>query len=263
MRQEAMKSDKLTIDDPRAKREVLRRQGIRLSILTSAENIITTKGYTAMTMDDVARAACLSKATLYKYIPSKEQVLFEILCRYLDEEEVKLRRILDSGAGASEKLRAIVSGAIHLFQTKSNLSHIMMLDKATFKFMRLLFDSDDKAGSERFRKSVNVLKKKKLGLMKLSSQVIEEGVVSGEFRAVDPMETVFFINSFLGGISHNWFWRKGMVDLPEDKLSEKSFVFILSSLRKRNDNCHTESRQVVDKTFMNAPGVGRKESKNA
>ena len=73
------------LDDLRTKRELLRREEIYRSILLAAEKVLLAKGYTAMTMDDVAREACLSKATLYKYIDSKYMILFEIISRYLDD----------------------------------------------------------------------------------------------------------------------------------------------------------------------------------
>lgn len=226
----------MSIDDQRAEREQLRRQEIHSSILSAAEKIIKTKGYTAMTMDDVARVACLSKATVYKYISSKDQILFEIVCRYLNEEEAKIRRVVDSRGAAAEKLRAIIKSTVHLQRAKSNISHMLRLDKATLKFMRLVFKVDGKAGNKHFQKNVNYIKQKKMELENLFAKIIEEGVASGEFRQVDPMETVFFIASLLTGIDHSWFWKSGMNDLSEDELSEKIFVFIYSSLCKREDN---------------------------
>lgn len=230
----------MSIDDQRAEREQLRRQEIHSSILFAAEKIIKTKGYTAMTMDDVARVACLSKATLYKYISSKDQILFEIICRYLNEEEAKIRRVVDSRGAAAEKLRAIIKATVHLQRSKSNISHMLRLDKATLKFMRLVYKVDGKAGNKRFQKNVNYIKQKKMELENLFAKIIEEGVASGEFRQVDPKETVFFIASLLTGIDHSWFWKSGMNDLPEDELSEKIYVFIYSSLCKREDNSCTD-----------------------
>ena len=55
----------------RRERELRRREGYREIILHAAERVILRKGYSALTMDDVAREAQLSKATIYKYVAGK------------------------------------------------------------------------------------------------------------------------------------------------------------------------------------------------
>lgn len=257
------KNDKRNADDPRAKREYLRRQEIHLSIIIAAEKVIIQKGYTAMTMDDVARGACLSKATLYKYIPSKDRILFEIACRYLNEEETKFRQVVDSGTGAAEKLRAIIAEMLHFHRKKRNIGRMLMLDRVTLKFLRRIYEGDGKTGNEYVQRDIAFLKRKNLGIMKLVARIVEEGVVSGEFRPVDPMETVYFLNSFLVGIDHTWLWGGGMINLPEDELLEKIFLFIFSSLRKREDDVRTDRFRSSGKQLTDAPAKGRKESKNA
>jgi len=37
----------------------------------------------------------------------------------------------------------------------------------------------------------------------------------------------------LCGINHNWFWKSGVIDLPEEELAERSFQFIHSSIIRR------------------------------
>jgi AcrR family transcriptional regulator len=53
----------------------------REDIITAAENVFFTKGYSSATMDDVAREAQFSKRTLYMYFNSKEQIQFEIMAK--------------------------------------------------------------------------------------------------------------------------------------------------------------------------------------
>lgn len=51
----------------------------RLQILEGASRVFTSVGYDAATMNDVAREADVSKATLYVYFPNKEK-LFAAIC---------------------------------------------------------------------------------------------------------------------------------------------------------------------------------------
>ncbi len=250
-------------EDPRAKREFLRREEIHRSILLAAERIIIAKGYTAMTMDDVAREAGLSKATLYKYIPSKERILFEIASRYLDEATEIVRKVVDSNAGSAEKLREIIREVIRFQRARSNISRILLLDKATIRFMRLMLAADGKSGSDQFNKNLDILKRKNQDIVKLFVKSIEEGVATGEFRPLDPLETAHFIGAFLEGINHSWVWKKQMNDLSEGELARRIFVFIFASLRNPAGPARADLPEAPDKKSTNAPAGERKESTNA
>ena len=61
----------MKIIDLRKERERQRREEYKETILHAAESIIVRKGYRATTMDDIAREAQFSKATLYNYFRSK------------------------------------------------------------------------------------------------------------------------------------------------------------------------------------------------
>jgi len=231
------------LDDLRAKREHLRREKIYRSILLAAEKVLLSKGYTAMTMDDVAREACLSKATLYKYIDSKSKVLFEIISRYLDDQVEMVRQIVATKKRSSEKLRAIIAEVVAFHRSKSNIGRIMMMDESTSKFLRLIYENDGKAESIAFQKNLSLLKEKHSLVVKLITGVIEKGVATGEFRPVHPMETVFFLEALLSGINQARFWDKKKIDLLEGELSEKIFVFVYSSLSVQRETPFNDTVQ--------------------
>ena len=71
--------------NPRTERERQRRNECKKSILLAAESLIIRRGLNAVTMDDVAREAQFSKATLYRYFRDKGELIFEILIHYYDE----------------------------------------------------------------------------------------------------------------------------------------------------------------------------------
>lgn len=257
------KNDQPNADDLRAKRECQRRAEIHRSILQAAKRIIIAKGFSAMTMDDVAREACLSKATLYKYISSKERILFEIVFRYLEELEAMVRQAVESEAGAVEKLRRVIAEMVAFQQAKSNISRILLMDESTIKFMRLLCEADGKLQDEHLRQNIAILEGKYKEITWLIAQVIEEGIASGEFRPVDPQETVFFIGALLGGVHHSRFWSKELIVFPDDEVAERSISFILSSLRKQGEGPLTVSSRSTKQKQSDAPAGGRKESTNA
>lgn len=57
----------------------------RLEIVEAAEKLYAEKGWDAVTMDQVARTARLSRALLYVYFKDKEDLLFAITSRALEE----------------------------------------------------------------------------------------------------------------------------------------------------------------------------------
>lgn len=70
----------------------------RVEIIEAAEQLYAEKGWEAVTMDQVARTARLSRALLYVYFKDKEDLLFAITERALEE----LRRRFEEAAAAHE-----------------------------------------------------------------------------------------------------------------------------------------------------------------
>ncbi len=232
----AGKRGRPAVANPRAARELRRREEIFRSILEAGEKLIILKGFTAMTMDDVAGEACLCKATVYKYIPSKGRLLFEIVSHSLDEEQVKTRAIVDSGGGAVDRLRAVIALIVRLHRAKSNIGNILMLDEVHFKILRLVHQADRGPGNKNLRRGLGILRRKDLDIMKLIAGIIEDGVAAGEFRPVDPLETVSIMYSLFDGIVQPRFWQRGTLDLSDEELSERVFTFIYASMRASADS---------------------------
>ena len=81
-------------------REIKRRALLR----TAAQAFIET-GYHQTTLDDLARRLGVTKPTLYYYVKSKEDILFECLRLALEEAEEALANARAHGATGREKLR--------------------------------------------------------------------------------------------------------------------------------------------------------------
>ncbi|MEN6311684.1 MAG: TetR/AcrR family transcriptional regulator [Acidobacteriota bacterium] len=230
-----MKRAKIRADRPRAERESCRREDIRIAILRAAEKIITAKGYTAMNMDDVAREAGLSKAPVYKYVPSKGRILFEIVSHHLDVEGARIRAIAEAANSPTEKLRAIIAEFVGFNQAKRNIARMVMMDRSLLRFLRLIYGGNVKAAGEQARRKIAILSRKAAEISGGIVRVINEGVAAGEFRSVDTGDAVFLIDALLAGTSHPRFWEEELSDVPAEVLSGKIFDFIFSGLRRQKD----------------------------
>jgi len=74
-------------------------------ILEAAAQIFSHKGYHAASMQDIADAVELKKASLYHYFPKKQVILLNLLDRALDLVIQQVSEAFDNDASASEKLQ--------------------------------------------------------------------------------------------------------------------------------------------------------------
>jgi AcrR family transcriptional regulator len=73
-----------------------RKQERHETIIAAAVRVFLERGVPATTMDEIARAADVSKGTLYLYFASKDELLLSVAIEWLDTLEVKLERLRES-----------------------------------------------------------------------------------------------------------------------------------------------------------------------
>jgi AcrR family transcriptional regulator len=84
------------------------------AILDAAEALMREAGYEAMTMDDLAARAGISKPTLYGHFPSKEEIAVRAVCRAVRRGCLDIAR-QEPDRPALERLGAILR---HMLRTK-------------------------------------------------------------------------------------------------------------------------------------------------
>lgn len=113
-------------ENQESRRELNKRQ-CRKRILKASRRLFSANGYEDTTMDDVAKRAEVSRATLYNYFPSKESLLMGIaeaelddMCRLINEELKEQPRYL-------LKLRSVLE--VFVYDT---VSYIALARKITY-----------------------------------------------------------------------------------------------------------------------------------
>jgi AcrR family transcriptional regulator len=86
----------------------LKRRLLQSQILTAAADLFRARGYRATTLEEIAQHVEMSKATLYGYFRSKEQLLAAIFHRTMTLLERELRKIRESGCPPDEELRRVI-----------------------------------------------------------------------------------------------------------------------------------------------------------
>jgi len=211
----------------RRERAVRRREGYREIILHAAQRVILRKGFSALTMDDVAREAQLSKATVYKYVAGKGTLLFEILGHSFDDIRERFAGIVGSPGSASDKLRRLVQAVIRSSEEAQQVNRALYMDKAMLKLMRVFVPPLGRAGSapQADRKMLAMLRQKRQQLIDLGARILDEGVASGEFRRMDTGQASAFIEAVLQGYAHMRFWQGDAPLSPDSASALARFIF--------------------------------------
>jgi AcrR family transcriptional regulator len=215
----------------RRERELRRREGYRETVLHAAERVILRKGFSALTMDDVAREAQLSKATIYKYIAGKGVLIFEIMGHYMDKIRDRVAGIVDGAGTAGERLGEVIRAVLESGEDMKHVNRVLWMDNAVLKHMRVFAPLHGKPGAvpPADRKMMGMLRQKRQMIVDLGARIFEEGVASGEFRPMDVGSAADFLESILQGYMHMRFWQ-GDAPLPP-AAAEGLTRFIIDGIR--------------------------------
>ena len=212
-------------NDLRAAREVQRRQENRETILHAAQTIIRRKGFSAVSMDDVAAEAQFSKATLYKYFRSKSELVFEILIHFLEDLDGRLRNVRDREAGVRERLRDWISCSLRFLSENENLTRVLLLDRSFMRLLQIFVGKQSRAGTDAEKKILQKIMAKRKAMLEGSRILLQEGVAAGEFRPMDVVAGVKFIEAVIEGYFVEKFWDDSKSDVERDTSLIEEFIF--------------------------------------
>jgi AcrR family transcriptional regulator len=86
-----------------------RRKLMENEMLDQAADLFARRGFDGTTLQEIAQTMHISRAALYHYIDSKEELLVELVKGLSDEIADNLGSIAESGLSPSEKLRQAIS----------------------------------------------------------------------------------------------------------------------------------------------------------
>jgi len=216
-----------SLSEKRNLREIERRRSNREAILHAAEAVICRKGLNETSMDNVAAEAGFSKATVYKYIPSKTELVFELMIHFMESLENRIRESIAKPLKHEARLQALLREVI-LHQTeKENIARAFLVDKSMFRLIHAMIkrqergvpDGSDKE-SEFFRRMLTVRGE----LMDLVGSFLEDGVKAGAFRPMSAVAGAGFISAVIQGYQHDKFFRQGKPDLEKDVSTIYTFI---------------------------------------
>ena len=142
----------------------------RSAIVAAAADAFSRRGFDAVVVDNIARAAGVNKAMIYYHFQDKLALYRFIVCDMLRESGAHVAAIADLDVKSQDKIARFIEAFVNLTDSRPYFPTLMMreiaegaphLDPDTLALMRTVFMT--------------------------FGRIVSEGQASGEFRAVHPV----------------------------------------------------------------------------
>jgi AcrR family transcriptional regulator len=162
----------------------------KTEIVNISARLFKEKGYSAVTMRDIAQAMNIKAASLYNHIKSKHEILVLIIIAIAEEYTHTITDIVASEETAVEKLKKVIQLHIDitvrnpdaLASLNNDWMHLPKTELADFLKMREEYE-------EMFR------------------SIIKNGITDGEIRSLNPEVVIFSMLSTLRTL-YLWYGKK-------------------------------------------------------
>ena len=167
-------------------------------VIDTATELFREKGYRTTSLDDVAHELGITKAALYHYVKSKEDLLSVIFTQALQVIFESAQRIAALDLPPDKKLRQIIF---------NHITNIIIKNQS----LVYVFFAEENQLPPKFSRMV---RKKKREYDEILLDIVEEGIAAGVFEKVDPTLLVYAI---VGMCCWIYLWYKpGIPYSPED-----------------------------------------------
>ena len=183
----------------------------REKILDASAQIIRQKGYHAASMQDIAEAVNLQKASLYHHFSSKQEILLALLDQAMDILIERISKVLVQDIPADEKLRQAMRVYLGTLDEHSDLTSVLLLEHRS-----LNPEYHDRHIPRRDR------------FERLWREMIQEGVESGVFAQTDP---ALAGRALLGVMNWTITWYRPDGKFSSGQLSDRFATLFLDGLR--------------------------------
>jgi AcrR family transcriptional regulator len=186
--------------------------GVLERIRSEAIALFKAHGYHGASVRELAQAVRIEAASLYYHFPSKQEILFDLFERTMDDMRAGLEHALASGATPEEKLCAVVR--FHV------LYHVAHQDQA--------FISHSELRSLTAQNRRRIVAKRDRYERKLC-ELLAAGVRAGEFRVDDVRMTAIGILTMCSAVS-DWFAGGGR--LTAHKVADRYIEMVMRLVRE-------------------------------
>lgn len=178
-------------------------------LLATAEELFLSRGYAAVSMEDIARAAGVTRPVVYDHFPTKERAYLACVAQARAAFEAELFQRVDPSAAPREQLRAGLDG------------HFAMLQRDPARW-RLLFGSSAVLPGEASAE-----------LAALRFGTIEQIrlLIAAATQGVDPERVEACAHALDGAVERLGHWWLTRPEIPRSRVVEHCLEILWEGLR--------------------------------
>jgi len=184
----------------------------REAVIRAAARAFHARGFHNTSLDDVAATLQVTKPTLYYYVRSKEELLFQCFLAGLEGIEAGLEQALQSQASGRDRLRQV-------------LRRYAVAIASEFGWCMVRAEDQDLA--EPLSAQIRV---RKGHIDQGIRALIRAGIEDGSLRECDPKMTAFALAGALNWIAH---WHRQDDALSPDAIADQFVAFFENGLLPR------------------------------
>ena len=182
----------------------------RENILEAAAQVFRQKGFHGSSMQDIAEAVNLQKASLYHHVSSKQEILLALLDRALELLLERISTISNQNIPADEKLRQMIRAYLQILADNTDLSAVLLFEHRSL---------------ERKQHARHVPNRDKFEA--LWRNVLQEGVTARRFQCDNPALTT---RAILGILNWTITWYRPSGTLAIDEIADHYSNLLLNGL---------------------------------
>jgi AcrR family transcriptional regulator len=184
-------------------------------ILSAAAQIFSQKGFHAASMQDIAQAVNLQKASLYHHISSKQEILLALLDRALDLLIEDIQQVVNQPLSADEKLRQAMVAYLTAMLDHRDLASVLLLEHRSLEPQ---YQLQHMVNRDRFEQ--------------IWRDLVQEGIDQGVFNCTDP---ALVSRSVLGVMNWTITWYRPEGRLMPAEIAGQFAHLFLDGLLVRKD----------------------------
>lgn len=179
-------------------------------ILHSASHLFHERGFAGTSIRDIAYAAEISSSTMYHHFTNKQDVLFEVITRFMSDFNAATVPVLsDTSQSVTDRLRRVIS--IHI-EMSDDRRHELLVGNPVKYALTSHQSRQVVAQQQEYHDAVRLL--------------VEEGCSRGVFDVPDAELATLALLDLLNGI-REWFRSTGRLNRAEVVAQYSCFVFRL------------------------------------
>ncbi len=182
----------------------------RKAILETARDLIRTRPFEEITMEDIAKRLELARATLYLYFRNKNEIFTTLLTLGMGDLCTAYEKVNASGIkDPVENLKQMAIAFLQFYAQNSSYFDLIVTHRK-----ELLKDVSDDVGKDFDSAGAAVIRP--------VANAYQAGVDAGKFRAVDPEKMAFLLRAMAIGMAVGF--REGNLKFPEDLMLAERMI---------------------------------------